>query len=478
MGRTEPRLSTGPAVTGPPGPCGCGCALTERTSLGFELDEFARTILGVELLPWQRWWAIHALELDGSGGYRFRTVLTLVSRQNGKTHLLKILALWAMYMGRVRLVLGVAQSLDISRESWQGAVDLAEADPEMRAEIDAVRRTNGEQTLSLTSGARYRIAAATRSAGRGLSVDLLILDELREHRDWLAWGALSKTTMARPHALTVGISNAGDDQSVVLNSLRGAALAGTDPALAVFEWSAEDDAALDDPQAWAQANPGLGRTISETALRSAMATDPPNVFRTELLCQRVDSLDSAVDLGAWRASADPGVSLAGYRDRIVVGFDVAPDGASATLAGVAVTDDGRVIAELLASWVSTEDARHELPELLAKVAPVAVAWFPTGPAAALAAELRSDTATELRGAAVQEACMAFTDLVAARRVTHPSDARLDAHVAGASKLVSGDGYRFTRRGVGHCDALYALAGAAHVARTRPVETPLPRPMVV
>ena len=40
--------------------------MTERppdTSLGFECCEFAEDVLGIDLLPWQRWFLIHALEL-------------------------------------------------------------------------------------------------------------------------------------------------------------------------------------------------------------------------------------------------------------------------------------------------------------------------------------------------------------------------------------------------------------------------------
>ena len=47
----------------------------------------------------------------------------------------------------------------------------------------------------------------------------------------------------------VAISNAGDDQSALLNQLRQRALASVDDpntTLAIFEWSAEDGCAVDD----------------------------------------------------------------------------------------------------------------------------------------------------------------------------------------------------------------------------------------
>lgn len=472
MGATTPRLYTRPLVEGPAGPCGCGCPLTPETSLGFQAAEFAEEIVHVTLLPWQRWWLIHGLELRPDGSFRFRTILTLVARQSGKTHLLKVLALYMLYLGKAKLVLGAAQSLDTAKESWQGAVDLAEDVDELAGEIapNGVRRANGDICFTLTSGARYRISAASRSAGRGLSVDLLILDELREHRDWLAWGALTKTTTARPNALMVGISNAGDDQSVVLNSLRSAALAETDETLGLFEYSAPDGCELDDVDAIAQANPGLGRTVSLQALLSALATDPPAVYRTENLCQRVDALDAAVDLASWQAGADPSGSLKDIRSRVAVCLDVAPDGAHVTLAAAAVVDEERVRVEIIRSWSSTGAARRELPGLLAKVAPAAVGWFPAGPAAELGAEMRALEALELKGSEVTEACQEFAGLVGARNVLHPSDPLLDAHIAGTTKLRTGDGWRFARKGVGHVDAAYAAAGAVRVARTLPPPT--------
>ena len=171
-GSTVPRIFTPPRWSGPPGPCGCGCALTPASSRGFEIVAFAVDVLRAALLPWQRWWLIHAFELSievhplsGKRRLRYRTLLTLVARQQGKSFLLRIVALWALYVRRAAMVLGAAQSLDIARETWLLAVELAKGAPETAAEIPAVggvRYTNGEQCLTLTDGGRYRITAATR----------------------------------------------------------------------------------------------------------------------------------------------------------------------------------------------------------------------------------------------------------------------------------------------------------------------------
>jgi hypothetical protein len=296
-------------------------------------------------LPWQRWLLIHGLELLPSGRFRFRTILVLAARQNGKTLVLQGKNLWKMYVLQVRLVIGTAQDLDTAEEVWDAAVELVESNPELDAEKAGVDRTNGKKALKLVNGSRWKVVSTSRRGGRGKAGDDVNLDELREHLDWLAWGAVTKTTMARPTAQIWGFSNAGDDRSVVLNDLqakgRGAAempeLA--DPQLGYFEWSAPDDVRctcvgkppdaphaagcrLRDRLAWAQANPALGYTITVEALESALSTDPEAVFRTECLCQRVPSLVAGIISPAqWKALLDPTSMRVGD---VAIGADVDP----------------------------------------------------------------------------------------------------------------------------------------------------------
>ncbi len=390
----------------------------------------------------------------------------LVATHN--THLARTFALWKLYLDGARLVLSVAQSLDIAREAWRAGCDTVGDIPDLRAELDRVSRVNGDEHLALDGGRRWKISAANRRAGRGLSVDFLLMDELREQRTWDAWSALSKTTMARGDGMTFGISNAGDDESVVLNHLREAALTGNDPTIGLFEWSAEDGCELDDPAAWAQANPGLGHTISEQAIRSALSTDPAPVFRTEVLCQRVDSLaDSVVSATAWEACLDPAMTLDGLRDRTAVFVDLAPDLAHATLTVAALGPDGRVRLEAVASWLDTESMRADLPGWMERIHPQARGWFRSSPTAALEADLTRLGFESLGTAEATAACQGLAEQVHARRLLHGGDPLLTAQIGGAKRLPVADGWRFARRGAGHVDAAYAAAGAVHLARTMP-----------
>lgn len=455
-GRTEPRLFTPPLRT-----------LTRRTSKGYEVAEFA-DMIGEPLLPWQRWCAIHALETVPGGGFRFRVIIILVARQNGKSQLKRTITLWRMYMERPMLILGVAQDLSLAREQWNMCIDTIKASPDLSAELGTVRNVNGDEWFK-ASGSRYKIGAANRSAGRGLSIGELNIDELREQRKWDAWSAVSKTTQAVEDAQIWAMSNAGDDQSVVLNQLRDAALSGRDPSIGLFEWSAEDDCELDDTAAWRQANPALGYLISEAAIRTAMITDPPAVFRTEVLCQKVDQLQGAIDYTGWRACEDPQGTMDPYRRHLTACLDVAPDGQHVTFAVAAKQPDGVIRVEIVKAWPNTDEVRADLPDLLKRVKPRVLGWFPNGPAGAIAPMLRNAKgAQELSGGKVSEACQALADLVRTRGILHPGDPLLDAHVKAAEKLPSGDGWRFGRKGSNqHVDAAYAAAGAAYLADSMP-----------
>jgi hypothetical protein len=501
LGKTQPRLWTPPLRK-----------LTRATSHGYSVCDFADAI-GEPFLPWQRWLAIHAMETDASGFYRFRVIVVLVGRQNGKSSGKRTISLWRLHVDGAKLILGVAQDVSLAREQWQMCIDTIEASPDLSEELETVRRVNGDEwfrlaseldargidpgerelgyeddeldeSLTLAGGGRYKIAASNRKAGRGLSIDELNIDELREQRNWAAWSALSKTTMARPDAQIWCMSNAGDDESVVLNQLREAALSGRDPSIGLFEWSGEDGCELDDWEQIRQANPGLGYTVSEAAIRTALVTDPPNVFRTEVLCMKVDQLDGAIDYEAWKACSDPSGTMDGHRERLAACLDAAPDGQHFTLTVAAKLADGRPRVELVRDWTSSADVRRELAGELAKVKPKAFGWFPGGPCAEIGSVIRPLALKinkhsgerkpaevpengEISGSRVSEACMEFSGLVRGRGIVHAGQELLDTHVRGASRLFTGDGWRFTRRGEGHCDSAYSAAGAVSVLLTMP-----------
>lgn len=361
MGKTEARLFTPPLRE-----------LTEDTSLGFACVEYAKTVLGKTLYPWQEWALIHALEIVGDlrteWKFRFRTILFLISRQNGKTVLSEVIASFFLNVLCVDSIFGTSLSLDKAEEVWEAVINDQETVPMLSSEIDRVSRTNGNKRLILTGLRQYKVGAPTRRAGRGDSNDLVMLDEIREQRDWETWSAAAASTNAKPNGLIVCFSNAGDPDSIVLRQLRSQAIAAINGAqssdfggnvdsttLGLFEWSAPEGAKTDDMEALAQANPALGYGyLTERALMSNRGTFPENKFRSECMCQQVETiLPQPFPDGAWDAGIDTSSEIAPEAE-LYFGIDLSQNRRWTSIAVCGLREDGNYHIEVVARQIGTE----------------------------------------------------------------------------------------------------------------------------
>ncbi len=468
------------------------------------MERFAEMI-GMPLDPWERWLVIHAGEYGPGGAPRWKRLLIIVARQNGKTTLLKILTLFWMYVEQWPMIVGLSTTLTMAKEVWSTAHQFALQHPLLADEAGQFKKDNNDPFWQLTSGSKYRPAASTRKGARSLSVDRLIVDELREHHDWVPYNASVPTMNARPFAQAFFISNQGDDQSVVLNALRKSGIANidnpidpVDEELALFEWRAPPGSEMDDPDALCLANPNANhpgrirltsliaqaRSLKESGDQEAIAK-----FKTEILCMKVSALDGAIDPAGWlvgRVAPDPDL-LPSLRRRLAMVPELSPDGLSASISVAAALDSGKVRGETLISWTGANAAkalRAALPGWVRKIRPAKLGWIPSGGAAAIAADLhdgkkltggdRSLSPVPMKVEAIRAelnaVCMGFSQLVASGQFEHyavPEQKLLDDQALGAAKLWRGDTWVFSRKGEGHCDALYGVAAAAHLARTMP-----------
>ncbi|MGH9252334.1 MAG: terminase [Acidimicrobiales bacterium] len=451
--------------------------------------------------PWERWLVIHGGELLPDGRPRFRKLLCIVARQNGKTHLLVVLSLFWLFVEQVSLVLGTSTNLDYAVESWNKAVQFVEDNPALKKRIpkNGVRRAIGQNTLTTLTKCRYKIAASNRKGGRSLTIKRLILDELREHESWDAWNASYLAMNAVRDAQAWAITNMGDETGVVLLSLRSElvdedgdmrSLEDVDQRSGLFEWSAPKGSDAEDPEALAWANPNLNRhtdrgpfledLLAEARRAKRNGGEELAKFLTEILCLHVPALDPAVDKLRWNDCEEPG-DLAGLANIALV-LDVSLDERHVTLVAAALLADGRVRGKAVKAWsgpMCTAEALQDLPGIAGVIRPRKFGWLPNGPAASLAASLRGDWAPagceldEIKGE-IAAVCMGLAEQVRTGQLVHSGDELLTAHVTEAQKLRQGDKWVFGRRGSGHCDGAYALAGAVHLARTMPPPEGRPR----
>ena len=347
--------------------------LDETTTLGYAAIAYAEKILGKTLYPWQRFALIHALEITGSLGvswkFRYRTILFLISRQNGKTVLSEVLASFFMNVLGAESVFGTSLSLDKAEEVWEAVVKDQEDIPELHEDVERVSRVNGNKRLILTDNRQYKVGAPTRRAGRGDSNDLVMLDEIREHRDWETWSAAAASTNAKPNGLIVCFSNAGDPDSIVLRQLRSKAIAVIDGTTALdlggddidgseiglFEWSSPDGAKTNDEMALAQANPALGYgKLTMRALMANRSTFPENKFRSECMCQQVETiLPAPFPDGAWDGGIDKESFIAADSE-LFYGIDMSADRRWTSIGVCGLREDGNWHIEVIARRIGCD----------------------------------------------------------------------------------------------------------------------------
>jgi len=480
LGHTEPRLYTP--------------ALNDLT-LGAEARRFAADIAGIELYPWQEWLLDRGLELrepwtdyTQTPPFRYRTLIILVARQNGKTLVLQIRALAGLFLWNERLAVSLAQTRDVAYEPWRQGADLVENQPALSAETRSVYRSNGKEAIELRNGARWKVCAAN-SGGRGLSSDSVFMDELRTQDTWATWSAVDKTRSAHRNSQLWGFSNAGSDSSLVLNEFQrlGRALCDDperNPSFGYFEWSAPEGCDPSDPEARAQANPSLGYGgLQAETLEAEYQTEPLSEFLPERLCVRVANLETWLPADMWEACSDPAAQMP--EGPVTFAVDASPAGDLALVAAAGECGDGRTHVELAAEFRDTYNEpagvrlQRAIPGMLENVhrnggVSAECVYDPRGPIAGLCAELTAAgyPVRALTAGEVRDANNRFYDLVRRRALVHRADPVLAAHIGNAVPSSYGDSWTFSRRNKngGPITALCAAVMACHASRA-PRERP-------
>ena len=439
-------------------------------SKGTALVRFARTMLNIDLMPWQEWLLVSACQCRNDKWLR-RTVLALAARQNGKTKLTTTRVLGGMCLWQEE-VIGAAQNRDVALESWTEALEVA---IEAGLEPYDVHHQNGRESFRIGPKARYKVTASTRSAGRGLHGDLVVLDELREATDWRAYAALEKTRRARPNSQFWSISNEGDMSSIVLRTLSGQGETWKDdPAspIGFYSWSADPEFERADPRGWVQANPALGYLIDLDTLEAELRTDPPDVFETEVLCRPVMVMHPYLPEGAWEGCVERRQLVPGSPGSVMLAVDAGPELRHASIAVAWQRPDGKTGVDVAEVFDESEGAI--LPRLAARLDQLVERWRP--PFVAVAAKTPAEAATKRTVASraevvvvgiadLQRASAAFYEAVVGRQLLHAGNPALDSSLALSSSDVPG-GIPERRAKTADVDGTRAAVLAAHLATTR------------
>ena len=445
IGSTEPRIHT-PLLT--------------AASKVNEVDELAEKI-GMPLIPWQRWVLGDLLSVDDDQNWMKKSALILVARQNGKTHLARMLILSHLYLWGSKNVLGMSSNRNMALDTFRQVAYTIEDNDFLRKQIRQIRLANGQESITLKNGARYEIAAATRDAPRGKTADFLYLDELRE---WTpeAFTAALPVTRARPNAMTLMTSNAGDGFSEVLNDLKERCMSYPPANLGYYEYSAPQHCKIHDRKAWVMANPALGHLITEQTLEESVNTNSIEATRTEMLCQWVDSAVSPWVYGSIEACSDSNLEIP-VGPQTVMAFDIAPTRRSGALV-MGQIKDGKIavgLAQLWSSEIAIDEVKmaSDINEWARKYHPTVLCYdkYATQ-SVATKLEQTGWLIQDVSGQAFYQACSDLSDALANGRLVHSGQEELVQHLNNCAAKTNDAGWRIIRRkSAGDVTAAISLA---------------------
>lgn len=426
--------------------------------------------LGQPLIPWQRYIADVALEVDERGLFVYTQIMTTVQRQAGKTTLDLAASVQNSLMGKRRRTWYTAQSgqhatdkfLEMA-ELWEGSA-LKQLGPKPR-------RSNGSAALNFVNQSKFRPFPPVEGALDGKQSDRTSLDEFwywssaqyAVLRQSFAPTMTTRELLAGQRPQTWKWSTEGTVESTAMNAELDQYRSGDiPPTVAFFDWGIGPDDDPEDLDAVYRHHPGAGFLFTREALDGFRAEfgDSAGEFARAYGNRRTGATERVIPADAWARAAwnDPTPPAPG---RVCFAAAVGVDGVDTTITATQLHGPGTLSAVVNGGWMEhTYGALDKLREMRAKYPDAGFIIDPYGPSAALHDEAERD-GFELIPVKTADAVAATQGTVSGiqnpsgptwRYRPHP---KLDAAAELATKRFSGDGtWLFGRRAsVGSISAL-------------------------
>lgn len=284
--------------------------------------------------------------IDANQKRLVRLAALSVARGNGKSAVLAGLGL-AHLLGPMAEPYGEVYAAALDREQagvlYRMTVAYIEHSPWMAARTnirDWHKSIEDEETRSI-----WRALTSDARKAHGLAPSFWIADEVAQWRSRELWDNLATGMSKRAEALGVTISTQARDNAHFFSEMLDGPVV---PSVYCQLHSAPDDCELDDPEAWAAANPALGAFLDADSFAdaSARAIRSPSfapAFRLLHLNQRVAAEGRFINAGDWEANAIPFDPAELEGKRCFGGLDL---GSTSDLTAFALwfPDEGKVLA--------------------------------------------------------------------------------------------------------------------------------------
>lgn len=443
---------------------------------GEKLAQVAK-LLGFDLFDWQRYVADVGLEKDVNDAYKYRTVAAQVGRQNGKSKLIETRIAFELLQPK-RHVAYTAQDRNMAKNKWEEHLLSFQMSPKFSKRIARVSKVNGSEKIYMRNGSTYGIVTPNDKGARGLSLNLMVIDEALTHPLSLI-ANLQPTLATKRNGQLWILSNAGrPGESELLEHYREIGhreIAEPQNKLAWFEWCpAKDEFDYLDENVWYEAIPSLHeeKGVLIEAVREAAATNSPEIFTKEWL-NVWPSRDSVqvINTELWDSLARTDITVG---NQVIFGVDISRERDKAAIGVSALVKDFTPI-ELIECKQGTTWVLPRLIELCKRYNTKVV--IDTGsPAASLIAELEKQNigvmSIHLRDYA--RACGSFYDAVQAKTICHLDDPNLRSAILGSTKRPLGDSWAWNRQSTTNITPLVAVTLARYGVVTKIEDQPVVR----
>lgn len=333
--------------------------------------------MGMDLFPWQRDALDRWLARDADDRFAYLTCGLSVPRQNGKNAVLEAYELYMLAVCGMH-VLHTAHRVKTAKKSFQRLVRYFKDDrhPEVKATVEQIRYTNGEESIRLKNGGVIEFSARSNSGGRGYDdIQAVVFDEAQELTDpQLAaiMYTLSASSTGERQMVFTGTPPDPSCPGTVFRKTRAAALAGESRKTCWLEWGVDEPpdegASFEDVADMVyECNPSMGYTLDEDFTRVEFATSSAASFCIERLgwwTPAATAGAAAIPAQLWESSAIPAIGDA-YDARTAFGVKFSADGSRYCLAGCKTDSKGRAAIELVEVG-TTENGTRPLASALAQ----------------------------------------------------------------------------------------------------------------
>ncbi|WP_421572289.1 hypothetical protein M1L65_05925 [Slackia exigua] len=311
---------------------------------------------------WQRSVLDCWLGRDALGRLTAMTCGLSVPRQNGKNGIIEAFEFFLLLNVPDTHILHTAHQVKTAKKAFNrlAAIFDDRSHREISDEVLIIRRTNGEEAITLKNGNTIEYSARSRNAARGFdAITCVIYDEAQELTDGQV-EALMSTLAASPtgdrQLIYAGTPPSPESPGEVFRRRRDAAFGSPTPRTAWHEWGIggvcpvdKDVTSFSDVLDMVYAtNPAMGVRLSETFTEEEFSTMTPEGFARERLgwwSSAIDLIDSVIAADDWNACRiDAAAAPAGEADAFGVKFS--PDGEHAAIAA-SIARDGESYIELV-----------------------------------------------------------------------------------------------------------------------------------